>query len=91
MEVDYSGFTLTKISKKKYKVTGNNCPADMEITVKKESWGYRAECNYSLNVKGLDHPYQAMHLCPTAEKTLTHLLLSLKPVVGSSWEKLKTY
>ena len=88
MESDSLGFTLSKIRGNKYKVTGNNCPDDMVITVKKERERYRAECNYSLKRKNAANAYQAMHLCPTPEETLNHLLISLKPDQDSTWEKV---
>jgi len=89
MENDLYGFTLTELSKKKYKVTGNNCPGDMVITVKKVSDGYRAECNYSLSTRNNDDVgYQAMHLLPTPEETIKHLLISLKPTEIHKWIKL---
>jgi len=90
MEADLFGFTLTEISKRKYKVTGNNCPNDMLITIKKEGDGYRAVCNYSLSTRSNDDiGYQAMHLLSTSEETLKHLLISLKPIKNSRWIKCK--
>jgi len=91
MEKELFGFTLTEVFIKKYKVTGNNCPDDMEITIVKEGNAYVATCNYSLKTKTASNAYQAMHFKPTAEETLTHLLMSLqaglKPENGCIWEK----
>ena len=89
MEDNLFGFTLTEISNNKYKVTGNNCPSDMVITIKNLSNGYRAECNYSLSIRNNDAiGYQAMHLLATKEETIKHLLMSLKPVENSRWVKV---
>jgi hypothetical protein len=93
MKNEFSGFTVNKIGKI-YKVMGNNCPDDMEITVKKERGGYRAVCNYSLKRKNADTGYQAMKLCSTPEETIKHLLMSLQPGGNSSpeeWVKLSPY
>jgi alkyl hydroperoxide reductase subunit AhpF len=88
MKNENYGFTLTEILEKRFKVTGNNCPDDMIITIKEFENGYRAECNYSLSTRTNDVVgYQAMHLLPTLEETLEHLLISLKPKDNSKWVK----
>ena len=90
MENEIYGFTLTKISKKKYRVAGNSCPSDMVITIKEYKIGYRAYCNYSLSSRTNDNlGYQAMHFCPTIEETITHLLMSLKPNGNYKWVNCK--
>jgi hypothetical protein len=89
MENELYGFTLTKLKGSKYKVKGNNCPDDMFITIKKQRNGYRAECNYSLKTKTAANAYQAMHLRPTLEETLEHLLISLQPNKDTTWEKVR--
>lgn len=88
MENENYGFTLTEILERRFKVTGNNCPDDMVITIKEYENGYRAECNYSLSTRPNDVGYQAMHLLPTPEETIKHLLISLKPTEIHKWIKL---
>ena len=92
MEKELFGFSVTEISKSKYKVTGPNCPNDMEVVISKEGNAYRAECNYSLKVKNAASAYQAMYLRSTPEETLQHLLMSLQPGLksenASAWEKV---
>jgi hypothetical protein len=93
MKNELFGFTIDEIGTI-YKVTGNNCPDDMEITVKKEQRAYRAVCNYSLKRKNADTGYQAMRLCPTPEETIKHLLMSLQSGGNPSpeeWVKLSPY
>jgi len=87
MEDKNYGFTLTEIPVKMYKVSGNNCPDDMIITVKEYPNGYRAECNYSISNREEDVGFQFMHLLPTLDETLEHLLISLKPNINSKWVK----
>jgi hypothetical protein len=82
MEDELFGFTINEIGKI-YKVTGNNCPDDMEITVKKEQAAYIAECNYSRKGKSAASDYQAMRHCSTPEETIKHLLMSLEH--GENW------
>ena len=89
MEKVLFGFTLNEVFEKKYKVTGNKCPSDMEITIDKEDNAYIARCNYSLMTKLRSNAYQAMHFQPTPEEALKHLLMSLqaglKPENGCIW------
>jgi len=87
MQNSFYGFTIIEITDRKYQVTGNNCPSDMEIRINKEHNGYRAECNYSLKNKNASNSYQAMHCLPTLEETINHLLMSLQPNKDSSWIK----
>jgi hypothetical protein len=91
MEKEHFGFTLTEVFVKKYKVTGDNCPNDMEITISMEGNAYVATCNYSLKTKIASNAYQAMHFKSTAEETLSHLLMSFKAGLKSEneciWEK----
>jgi len=89
MENNNYGFTLTEIPEKRYKVSGNNCPDDMIITISEYQNGYSAECNYSITNNDNDVGYQAMHLLPTQEETLEHLLISLKPNKYSRWVKIE--
>jgi hypothetical protein len=82
------GFTISKITNNKYQVSGNNCPSDMTITVKRANGGYRAECNYSIQNRNAANSYQAMHCLSTPEETIKHLLISLQPTVDSKWVKV---
>ena len=89
MGIELCGYKLTEIAKNKYKVEGNECPDDMIVTIRREKGGYRAECNYAIRRGNAANAYQAMHLRPTAEETLKHLLISLIPGKDAKWEKVK--
>jgi hypothetical protein len=79
MEQILFGFTVVKDGHNRFKISCENGPPDMIVTIKKEGNGFRAVCNYSKWERQASGPYQAMHLHETVEQTLKELLISLRP------------